>query len=136
MNCTSRTIFRPLILALALGSIFLACSTPDAEEPETPAAKNNGTMNGKIFCGYQGWFSGLNDGTGIHFDNYRMGYTFEPGTCVIDLWPDMSEMDEDEKYPTPFVHADGTTATVFSSANAKTMDRHFEWMKTYGIDGI
>ncbi len=112
------------------------CSTSEPVARSNDTGQPSQTMNGKVFCGYQGWFSGINDGTGIVFDNYRMGYTFEPGTCVIDLWPDMSEMDPDEKYPTPFRHADGTTATVFSSANAKTMDRHFSWMKTYGIDGI
>ena len=136
MNWTSRAILRTLIMGLTIGGVSIGCSTPEAGEPSAPAGKSRQTMHGKVFCGYQGWFSGINDGTGIDFDNYRMGVVFKPGTCVIDLWPDMSEMDPDERYPTAFRHADGTTATVFSSANTKTVDRHFAWMKTYGIDGI
>ena len=47
----------------------------------------------------------------------------------------MREADEDEKYATEFTFADGTPATVFSSVNPKTVNRHFRWMKEYRIDG-
>jgi hypothetical protein len=45
-------------------------------------------------------------------------------------------MDDDEKYPTRFRHADGSVAYVFSSANRKTVARHFQWMEEHGIDGV
>ncbi|MEO0416545.1 MAG: glycoside hydrolase family 71/99-like protein, partial [Verrucomicrobiota bacterium] len=45
------------------------------------------------------------------------------------------EFDADEKFATPFVHADGATAHVFSSLNPKTVNRHFQWMADYQIDG-
>jgi hypothetical protein len=54
---------------------------------------------------------------------------------TVDLWPDVSELDEDERYPTEFKHADGSPAEVFSSGNRKTVLRHFKWMREYGIDG-
>lgn len=92
------------------------------------------TMNGKVLCGYQGWFTCPNDGSGRGWFHWGKG-VFQPGTCNIDLWPDMTEYDNDEKYPTPFKNADGTTATVFSSMNLKTVNRHFKWMADYGIDG-
>src|SRR5262249_54768309 len=53
-----------------------------------------------------------------------------------DLWPDVSELDDEEKYPTPFRHADGSVARVFSSHNGKTVLRHFRWMQQYGLDGV
>ena len=91
-------------------------------------------------CGYQGWFTCPGDGTQkgwCHWGNTVKGnYTFEPGACSIDLWPDMSEFDEDEKYNTDFMYPDGTMASVFSSVEPKTVDRHFKWMKEYGIDGV
>ncbi|MEQ8209907.1 MAG: glycoside hydrolase family 71/99-like protein [Lacipirellulaceae bacterium] len=106
-----------------------------AESQAVPPLQNN-ELDGKVFCGYQGWFGAPGDGTEIGFDNYRFAGKFEPGTCVIDYWPDLSEFDEYEKYGTSFRHADDSVAHVFSAANARTVDRHFQWMKEYGIDGI
>ncbi len=40
-----------------------------------------------------------------------------------------------DAFPTPFRHADGSVAHVFSSYCRKTVLRHFQWMKEYGIDG-
>jgi hypothetical protein len=136
MTGTSRASLRTIFIGLAIGRLMVGGSMPAAAEPSNDGMKSRQTMQGKVFCGYQGWFSGKDDGTGIDFDNYRFDGVFKPGCCVIDLWPDMRETDPDERYPTPFRHVDGTVATVFSSANAKTVDRHFAWMKTYGIDGV
>ncbi len=102
------------------------------------------TMTGKILCGYQGWFTCPGDGSDRGW--FHWGKTaklkgdknliFEPGTCKIDMWPDLSEYDKDELYPTPFKHADGSTAYVYSSMNGKSVRRHFKWMRDYGIDGV
>lgn len=91
-------------------------------------------LSGKVVTGYQGWFRAEGDGSGMGFQHYRKGGRFEPGNCTIDLWPDLSEFDDDERYPTAFRHADGRVAEVFSSINPKTVDRHFSWMAQYGID--
>jgi hypothetical protein len=53
------------------------------------------------------------------------------------MWPDLGEYGEDEKYPAPgFTYPDGKLASLFSSANPKTVERHFRWMQQYGIDGV
>ena len=93
-------------------------------------------LKNKVLCGYQGWFGAEGDGTKVGFDNYQFNGKFAPGTCVIDYWPDLSEFDEDELYTTPFRFSDGSPAKIFSSANSKTVDRHFHWMQQHGIDGI
>jgi hypothetical protein len=95
-----------------------------------------GTMTGKVLCGYQGWFTAPGDGSGKGWSHYPREGAFRPSSCSIDLWPDMSELDEDEKYATPFRDADGNVAPVFSSHNRKTVLRHFRWMQEYGIDGV
>jgi hypothetical protein len=97
---------------------------------------NRSTLTGKVVCGYQGWFTAPGDGSGRGWRHYPAGGQFKPGSCGIDLWPDVSELGDDEKYPTPFRHADGQVAHVFSSRNRKTVLRHFRWMKEYGIDGV
>lgn len=97
---------------------------------------NRSTLTGKVLCGYQGWFTAPRDGSGRGWRHYPAGGQFRPGACSIDLWPDVSELDADEKYATPFRHADGSAAYVFSSYNRKTILRHFRWMRQYGIDGV
>jgi hypothetical protein len=92
-------------------------------------------IKGKVVAGYQGWFGAEGDSSDLgwkHFGGKNLG----PGKCSFDLWPDLSEFDADEKYPTKFLNADGSVAPLFSSYNAKTVDRHFKWMKDYGLDGV
>jgi len=102
--------------------------------PSVPGVDTT-TLERKVMCGYQGWFTCEGDGAGLGWNHYRKGRGFEPGRCTIDLWPDVSGLDNDEKYPTAFRHADGRVAHVFSSFNRKTVLRHFQWMRDYGIDG-
>jgi len=94
------------------------------------------TLTGKVMCGYQGWFAAEGDGSGRGWVHFGAGREFAPGKCTIDLWPDVSGMEKDELYPTPFRHQDGSVAQVFSSANRRTVLRHFAWMQQHGIDGV
>ncbi len=95
------------------------------------------TLNQKLMCGYQGWYRCPGDGTGLPWVHYRArDLNFHDGNCGIEYWPDMSEMDQDEKYlPHKFFHSDGSRAHVYSNANPKSTIRHFKWMHDYGIDG-
>ena len=118
-----RVIF-PLVWLIAPAPAFSAESPPPVEAS---------TLTGKVMCGYQGWFSTPGDRNNLGWGHYGFG---KPGQCHIDLWPDVSGFGADELFETPLKFADGTPASVFSSGNAKTVERHFEWMKTYGIDGV
>lgn len=111
-----------------------AYSVLEPAEANGKGGANPEGLDGRVVTGYQGWFRAEGDGTGMGFHHYQKGGKFEPGHCTIDLWPDLSEFDEDEKFPTPFRHKDGSVAHVFSSLHGKTVDRHFRWMKEYGID--
>jgi hypothetical protein len=95
------------------------------------------TLKGKVMCGYQGWFAAEGDGSGRGWTHYGAGNNgLKPGHCTFDLWPDMREMDKDEKFATAFKHKDGSPAYLFSPYQPKTVLRHFKWMKDSGIDGI
>ncbi|WP_146575920.1 glycoside hydrolase family 71/99-like protein [Neorhodopirellula pilleata] len=107
-----------------------------AEEPIRREQRRD-TLTGKVMVGYQGWFNCEGDGMDLgwaHWSRNRRR-TFGAGNLTVDLWPDMTELDDDERFKTGFVHADGSEAEVFSSANRKTVARHFRWMQEYGIDG-
>ncbi|HEX4130100.1 MAG TPA: glycoside hydrolase family 71/99-like protein [Pirellulales bacterium] len=94
------------------------------------------TLDRKTMCGYQGWFSCPGDGADLGWKHYGRQGRFDPGTCCFDLWPDTSELADEEKFATPFRHRDGRTAYVFSSYREPTVLRHFRWMREYGIDGV
>ena len=95
-----------------------------------------GGLDGKVMCGYQGWFRVPDDGSGGGWHHYAPGGKFEPGSCHIDLWPDVRELPAAERFATPFKHPDGTVAEVFSSVRPAVVALHFKWMRDYGIDGI
>jgi len=103
--------------------------------PSVPGVDTS-TLTGKVMCGYQGWFAAEGDGAGRGWYHWSGRNGFKPGSCKIDLWPDVSELGPDERYATPFRLADGRAAEVFSAFNSKTVLRHFKWMKDYGIDGV
>ncbi len=92
------------------------------------------TIRRKVMCGYQGWFMATGDGYKPGFIHWG-GVDRTPPRCTVDLWPDMTELDDDEKFATNYRYADGSAAHVFSSTVKKTVVRHFKWMRDYGIDG-
>jgi len=90
-------------------------------------------------CGYQGWFAHKLDGyTGenMHWAGGGGDIDQNPPRCSVDLWPDLSECDPDELFPTNYKYADGSPAYVFSSTQKKTVVRHFKWMQEHGIHGV
>jgi hypothetical protein len=94
------------------------------------------TMNNKIMAGYQGWFRTPGDNPK---DDKGWSHLFNanltrPG---FDTWPDMSELTRAEKHQVPgFTYPDGSQAYLYSAQNPKTVLRHFQWMRQYGIDGV
>ncbi len=93
------------------------------------------TLTGKVMCGYQGWHAAEGDGCGRGWYHWQGRQGFAPGSTNVDLWPDVSELDADERFATAFKKADGSAAEVYSAFVEKTVLRHFQWMKEYGIDG-
>jgi len=96
------------------------------------------TLLGKVMCGYQGWFGAPGDGSSDHgWRHWTKHYgPLMDGNAKVDLWPDVSELAQSERFQTDFKHADGRSAEVFSSFQRPTVLRHFKWMQDYGIDGV
>lgn len=95
---------------------------------------DNSTINGKVICGYQGWFRTPGDPTSQGWIHYFRDNSYKP---VFEMWPDMLEFTASEKYPVPdWKHEDGSQAYLFSSANRKTLNRHIQWMEAYDIDAF
>jgi len=133
--------FFPSILLSALLSGPAFAAEPQAVEADggrvTIQEVDRSTLTGKVMVGYQGWFNCEGDGAELGWTHWSRNRrkSFGPGNVTVDLWPDVSELDEDERFLTGFKNADGSNADVFSSGNRKTVVRHFAWMRDYGIDG-
>ncbi|MFF2093011.1 carbohydrate-binding protein [Paenibacillus sp. NPDC058174] len=104
--------------------------------PSTPQT-TGGDVVGKVFAGYQGWFNAAGDGSPnggwIHWSKNSSA----PGTgsnVNFDLYPDLREYSK--LYQTNLQNLNnGQQAKLFSSYDQETVNKHFEWMQTYNIDG-
>jgi hypothetical protein len=94
------------------------------------------TLTGKHLFGYQGWFSCPGDGGADRWVHWFRGNTPSVANASFDLWPDVSELGDDELFATTLTMAGGSNARLFSAYKAKTVARHFGWMKDAGIDGV
>jgi hypothetical protein len=102
-----------------------------------PAVVDPTTLDHKMLFGYQGWFLCPGDGSPVN------GWThwFRDGAptaanLTVDLWPDTSELGADELHATGLAYSDGSTAQLYSAYDARTVARHFAWMREAGLDGV
>ena len=93
------------------------------------------TLNGKVLLGYQGWFNCPDDGCNRNWSSWFRGRP-SPGTVTVDMYPDLTEFNTSDLCPVPGFTIRGKQAYLYSAANPNIIDRHFLWMKTYGLDGV
>ena len=114
-------------LPIGAGSEFFRLS------PEVDA----NTMIGKLLMGYQGWFACPGDGSPssawIHWFRTQNPIASD---ATVDFWPDVSELDADELFSTSMTYPNGSPAKLYSAYNAKTVLRHFKWMRDHHLDGV
>jgi len=121
---------------LRIGILIAVCG--GGAVPARSAEVDASTLRGKVICGYQGWFRCPGDESKrgwFHWSRDRS--RIAPETLTFEMWPDLTEYTEAEKFPAlGFRYPDGSPAYLFSSAHPRTVERHFEWMRDYGIDGV
>ncbi|MHB8957244.1 MAG: hypothetical protein ACYC4U_30135 [Pirellulaceae bacterium] len=98
-------IWAHLLLLCLTGSVVADSPSPDENvvslqpyDGNSVQGVDTSTLSGKVMCGYQGWFTTPDDGAQRGWTHYGRRGRFEPGSCTIDLWPDVSELDDDEPY--------------------------------------
>ena len=131
---------KELTLFITVFSILLLNSCKSNTNSDTLTKESlpqiNNSIEGKILAGYQGWFNAKGDGSNLKWKHYGNNAEFYPGSTSVDFWPEMDEIKKSNQYKTAFKYKDDKPAFVFSSADYKTVDLHFKWMKDYGIDGV
>lgn len=111
--------------------------TSGQEVPTSIEAVDASSLHGKALCGYQGWFRCPDDGTRSGWLHWSRRLQVSPESLTFEMWPDLSEFTPEEKFAVSgFTHADGSQAYLYSSSHPKTIRRHFDWMRQYGIDGV
>jgi hypothetical protein len=115
-------------------TVFVGGGTSAADEARSVDTQ---TLHHKVLCGYQGWFRCPDDSARQGWRHWsRDSRKISPETVTFEMWPDLNEFDDDEKYPAPgFSYPDDKPAHLFSSVHLKTVDRHFRWMQEHSIDG-
>jgi hypothetical protein len=94
------------------------------------------TLEGKVLLGYQGWFNCPGDGdTDRGWRSWARG-TPSPKTLTVDMYPDLTEFNPSDLCPLPGFTIGGRQAFVYSAMKSNVVDRHFLWMKDYGLDGV
>lgn len=101
---------------------------------------DNQTLSGKVMTGYQGWFRAPNDPADEGWNHWGGGYGRgkipSAEWMTIDAWPYLDEYKRENLYRAGEMHyKDGRPAQLFSSQDPDTVQRHFRWMRTHGIDG-
>jgi hypothetical protein len=96
------------------------------------------TLDGKVLCGYQGWFNTPGDGTRDGFRHWGQGLERpDGGRFTIDMWPDVSEYDPRDLCEVPGLKMpDGAPARLYSAFRKGPVLLHCRWMREYGIDGV
>lgn len=106
-----------------------------AAEPITPAPPS---LEGRVMVGYQGWFTCEGDGSELGWRHWSLDARRAPaaGNLGVDLWPDVSEFAPADRRQTSLRLASGRPAELYSSSSPAVVERHFEWMREQGIDGV
>jgi hypothetical protein len=96
------------------------------------------TLDGKVLCGYQGWFNTPGDGTNFGFTHWGQGLDRpDGGRFVVDMWPDLTEYDPQDLREVPGLKMpDGSPARLYSAFRPGPVLLHSKWMRQYGIDGV
>lgn len=92
-------------------------------------------IRGQVFVGYQGWFRCPGDGSPENQWSHWSRGAPSAATTSIDLYPDLRELDKKSLCPVPGMTIRGQQAYLFSSFPIEVVRKHFEWMRTYHIDG-
>lgn len=102
----------------------------------TAHATDFATLDGKVLLGYQGWFNCPGDGDAKRgWRSWARG-TPSANSLTVDMYPDLSEFAAADLCAVPGFTVRGRQAFLYSAMNRNVVDRHFLWMKDYGLDGV
>ena len=134
------SLLAPATVARAAESASRSSDEPwlGSYQGPTRAGIDATTLDGKVLCGYQGWFNTPGDGTRFGFSHWGQGLDrTNGGRFVVDMWPEVSEYDPQDLCEVPGLRMpDGSPARLYSAFRKGPVLLHCKWMREYGIDGV
>jgi len=90
------------------------------------------TIKNKVLAGYQGW-----DGARSTWDHWSDHGVPGPTDYHFEMVPQMGEYPSGALHNTNFKYnGNGKTVPLYENVAEGVVDLHFNWMKTYGLDGV
>ncbi|GGJ98295.1 hypothetical protein GCM10011583_32230 [Streptomyces camponoticapitis] len=138
-----RTTLTALSLSLLSGLLLTGTGTgPSAAADNVATAATETiaaapTVKGKVYAGYQGWFAAPGDGSPVdNWVHWAAGRPPSPGDQTFEMYPEMTGYPASAQFRTGYAAlGNGSPSTLFSSHQTTVVDKHFQWMQQYGIDG-
>ncbi len=127
-----------LLFAASCGDGSPALPTPSHEPaPEAGGLVDAATLDGKVMFEYRGGYGCPADEAGLSgWLGWFEGDSADTEHAAVAYLPEVSDLADGELCHTDMMLLDGDRVRLFSSANRRTVDRHFEWMVSHGLDGV
>lgn len=126
LHFNGHLVIRAFIVMLMASLCGIAC-----------ASESGLGLTGRVIVGYQGWFGCPGDFEGNTGWQHWFIRAARPEYLTVDLMPSFRGLDPKDLCDTGLPRADGKgSVRVFSSQNPIVVNKHFEWMREHGIDGV
>lgn len=121
----------------AYGNIGGSSDPISVTTPDNVPERTKNDLDSSAYYGYQGWHFAPGDGriesnNWVHWFNNN---TPDEDNIHGDMWPDLSEYDQENLYPTDLKYPNGETVKTYSCFDYSTIDLHIKWMRDYGLNG-
>ena len=134
------TFLPMLTTAAATHNKYKISNNSPVSMPVHKKEKLDVSIDNKIIAGYQGWYVVKGDGSPrnawIHW--VEGGGRNDPtyGNIHVDSYPDVRDYDENELFSFGLNNlGNGEPSRVYSPHIQSVVDKQFQWMMEYGIDG-
>jgi hypothetical protein len=116
-------------------TITIGTLNPAVEPVPTTTGSSYSEFMGKSVAGYQVWFNTGTSASG--WFHWAGGAQPAVGHLNFEVYPDVTEYAATDLTQTGFANlGNGTPSKLFNSSNTPVINKHFDWMKTTGIDGV
>lgn len=92
-----------------------------------------------VFAGYQAWFRTSCDSEFSGWEHWPHNFNTTPaaGNLNFDLYPDISEYAAGDLCATSLPNfGNGSQARLYAAGRAGVINKHFQWLQQYGVDGV